>query len=80
MYRLSRIRGGYILYGEKNVPLSELGEEDMYLWVSRNGRVVFIDSKYRAYRRRVYWVYNVDYPHHTVKKYEFHYKKKKKKL
>jgi hypothetical protein len=80
MCKLSKIRGGYILYDEENVSLNELGPNDMYLWVSRNGRVVLIDSKNRSARRRVYWVYNVDYPNHTVKRYELNYKKWKSKF
>jgi len=80
MYKLSKIRGGYILYGEDRVSLNELDPNDMYLWVSRNDRVVLIDSKNRSSRRKVYWVYNVDYPHHTVKRYELNYKKWKSKF
>ena len=80
MCKLSKIRGGYILYDEENVSLNELGPNDMYLWVSRNGNVVFITSKRRVSRRKVYWVYNVDYPHHTVKRYELNYKKWKSKF
>jgi|LauGreDrversion4_2_1035121.scaffolds.fasta_scaffold178260_3 hypothetical protein len=80
MYKVSKIRGGYILYSEKNICGSELGPQDMFLWVSRNGNVVYGDSRKRSRIRKVYWVYNVDLPHHTVANYEHHYDKKNKSI
>ena len=78
MYKLSKIRGGYILYGEENIRHTELDEKDTYLWVSSTGRVVYHDSKHRAYRRKVYWVYNVKHPQHTVMRYIYYVNKKRK--
>ena len=79
MYKLSKIRGGYILYGEENIRHTELDEKDTYLWVSSTGRVVYHDSKLRAARRKVYWVYNVKHPQQTVMRYIYYVNKKRKK-
>ena len=78
MCKLSKIRGGYILYSEENIRGSELSKKDMYAWVSRTGRLVHTDSRFRSYRRRVYWVYNVKNPAYTVERYYLNHERKMK--